>query len=1039
MKREFRWAMVMAAMAVFLTPLFAYGQTSEEPSDDYLKLLSYRLVGPFRGGRSAAVEGIPGNRNVFFMGACGGGVWKTVDGGATWENISDGYFGGSIGAVAVSPSNPQIIYVGGGEKTVRGNVSSGEGMYKSIDGGKTWARIGLEDSCHITRIRIDPKNPDRVYVSALGHLFGPNSERGVFRTDDGGKTWTRVLHVNDEVGAVDLIIDPNDSRTLYASLWRVLRTPYSLESGGPGSGLWKSTDGGDSWTEITGRPGLPQGTLGIIGVTVSPVDSKRVWAIIEAEEGGLFRSDDAGETWKRVNDDRNLRQRAWYYSRVYAGPQDINEVYVLNVQFWRSRDGGTSFTSINTPHGDHHDLWIAPEDPQRMIIGDDGGAQVSFDGGQTFSTYHNQPTAQFYRVTTDNHFPYRIYGAQQDNSTVRIAHRGPNSHLTEKDWEITAGGESGYLAIDPRDPEIVYGGSYGGYLIRLDHRRKQSRNITVWPDNPIGHGAGDIRYRFQWNFPLFFSPTNPQRLYAAANVLFVSEDEGHSWTPISPDLTRNDPTKLGPSGGPITKDNTGVEVYCTIFAAAESPHDANTIWVGTDDGLVHISRDGGKNWTNVTPPDLPEWSMINAIEIHPKEPGGLYLAATRYKLDDDRPFLYKTTDYGQTWTKIDAGIPANHFTRVIRADPVRPGLLYAGTERGMYISFNDGASWRPFQNNLPIVPITDLTIKNNDLIVATQGRSFWMIDDLSLLQIWEPGLTEKRQFIFPGRPVYRMPGGIGTASKTDGANPKSELSVRFWLGSEVQLSEQPVSVTLYDPFGGVAHRFTTQPKAGESKLEPRPGFNQIGWNMQYPDAESFDGMVLWGGGTQGPKAAPGKYRVELTVGEQTEAAEIDLLVPPTVTATVAELQAQFQFLIKVRDKVTEIHRAIKKIRKLREQLTGFKQRFGQQESYQPLLELVDSMLNEMQGIEEALHQTKLRSSQDPLNFPIRLNNRISYLATVVGQGDHPPTVQATQLFEELSGLADAELAKFRGILDQKVPEFNRKFNELAVPFLNVGD
>jgi photosystem II stability/assembly factor-like uncharacterized protein len=1036
-----RWFLQLAICLLVLNYVSAgsvHAQAVNGPSDEYLQNLQYRSIGPFRGGRSAAVEGIPGKRDVFFMGACGGGVWKTEDGGGTWENISDGFFGGSIGAVAVAPSNHNIIYVGGGEKTVRGNVSSGEGMYKSVDAGKNWKHIGLADSRHITRIRIDPRDANRVFVSALGHLYGPNAERGVFRTDDGGETWKRILHVGDDVGAVDLILDPNDPKTLFASTWRVLRTPYSLESGGPGSGLWKSIDGGDTWTEITRNSGLPQGTVGIIGVTVSPVDSKRVWAIIEAEDGGLFRSDDSGATWKKINEDRNLRQRAWYYTRIYAGPQDVNEVYVLNVQFWKSKDGGTSFTSIGTPHGDHHDLWIAPEDPQRMIIGDDGGAQVTFDGGKNFSTYHNQPTSQFYRVITDNHFPYRIYGAQQDNSTVRIAHRGTGAYLSESDWESTAGGESGHLAPDPLDPEVVYGGSYGGYLQRLDHRRKHSRNITVWPDNPIGYGAGDIPYRFQWNFPLFFSPANPKRLYAAANVLFVSEDEGHSWTPISPDLTRNDQSKLGPSGGPITKDNTSVEYYCTIFAAAESHHDPQTIWTGSDDGLIHLTRDGGKNWTNVTPANLPEWSMINSIEVHPTEPGGLYVAATRYKLDDFRPYLYKTLDYGASWTKIDAGIPETHFTRVVRADPNRKGLLYAGTENGMYVSFDDGGSWRTFQNNLPITPITDLTIKNGDLIVATQGRSFWVIDDLSLLHVWEPGLTQRPVHLFPTRPVHRIGGGRGEASKTAGANLKSEMAVRFWL-DEATAKNNLLSVTLTDPFGNVAHRFASKPESGESKLEAKAGLNTVAWNMQYPEAEKFEGMILWGGGTQGPKAAPGTYRVELQVGDQVQRSEVELLVNPTLDASVEDLQTQFQFLVQVRDKVSQIHRAIKKIRELRVQLEAFKQRFGGNESYQPLLAIAEKLLSETQAIEEALYQTKNRSSQDPLNFPIRLNNRISYLASVAGHGDNRPTVQVQALFGELTALADAELEKLQALLATQVPEFNQKFLELSVPYLLLPD
>ena len=712
----------------------------------------FRSIGPFRGGRSAAVTGVRGKPMLYYQGAAGGGVWKTTDGGSSWENISDGYFGGSVGAIEVAPSDPNIIYVGGGEVTVRGNVSHGYGMWKSYDGGQTWTQSGLPDSRRIPRIRVHPTDPDIVYAAVLGHLHGPSQERGVYRSRDGGTTWERILFASEEAGAVDLVIDPNNPRVLYASMWKINRTPYSLESGGEGSGIWKSTDGGDTWTEISHNKGLPKGPLGISGVAVSPVDSNRVWAIVEAPEGGLFRSDDAGKNWKRINDERKLRQRAWYYTRVYAGPQNVDEVYVLNVRFWRSTDGGATFNSISTPHGDHHDLWIAPEDPDRMAIADDGGAQVSYSRGKTWSTYMNQPTAQFYRVTTDNHFPYRIYGAQQDNSTVRILHRSDRGSIGERDWEPTAGGESGHIAPDPVEPDIVYGGSYGGFLTRIDHRTGERRNIHIWPDNPMGHGAGDGKFRFQWNFPIFFSQHHPGTLFAAGNVLFKTEDEGASWQQVSPDLTRNDSSKLGSSGGPITQDNTSVEYFCTIFSAVESLHEPDVIWVGSDDGLLHITRDGGKNWSNVTPPDMPEWMQINSIEPHPTEKGGLYVAGTRYKSDDFKPYLYKTTDYGATWTQINKGIDRKHFTRVIRADPVRQGLLFAGTESGVYVSVDDGENWTLFQCNLPVVPITDMTIKNDDLVVATQGRSFWVLDDLSLVRQWNPDVLKKSMHLFSSRP-----------------------------------------------------------------------------------------------------------------------------------------------------------------------------------------------------------------------------------------------------------------------------------------------
>ena len=687
------------------------------------------------------------------------------------------------GGIAVSEYDHNVIYVGGGEKTVRGNVSSGYGMWKSDDAGKTWKQIGLKDSRHISRVRIHPKDPDLVYAAVMGNLFAPNQTRGVFRSQDGGDSWEKVLYVNDEVGAVDLQLDPNNPRIIYASTWRVERTPYSLSSGGQGSGLWKSTDGGETWTTLTSKKGFPQGTLGIIGVAVSPANSQRVWAQIESKEGGLFRSEDGGEQWTKVNDQRSLRQRAWYYTRIYADPLDQDVVYGLNVKFHKSKDGGKTFTTYETPHSDHHDLWIDPNNSDRMIVGDDGGAQVSYDGGENWTTYYNQPTAQFYRVTTDNHFPYRIYGAQQDNSTLRISHRVDSRAITERDWEPSAGGESAHLTVDPLNDDIVYGGSYGGFLSRVDHSTNQRRTINVWPDNPMGHGAEGMKYRFQWNFPIFFSPHDPKKLYSASNHLHVSHNEGQSWEIISPDLTRNDPIKLGPSGGPITKDNTAVEYYCTIFAALESPYQQDLLWAGSDDGLLHVSKDGGMNWENVTPEGIPEWSMINSIEPDPFEKGGLYVAATRYKLGDFKPYLYKTKDYGASWTKITNGIDEEHFTRVVRADPKRPGLLYAGTESGMYVSFDDGLSWQPFQLNLPIVPITDLAVKNDNLIAATQGRSFWLIDDLTPLHQLNEEVAASNFHLYKPMDSYRMDlrGSFEPKPKNAGTNHPGGVMIHYYL------------------------------------------------------------------------------------------------------------------------------------------------------------------------------------------------------------------------------------------------------------------
>ncbi|HVR09480.1 MAG TPA: glycosyl hydrolase, partial [Thermoanaerobaculia bacterium] len=724
------------------------------------KALRWREVGPYRGGRSAAVAGVASDRATYYFGGAGGGVWKSTDAGRSWRNVSDGAFGGSIGAVAVAALDPNVVYAGTGEETVRGNVSEGDGMWKSTDAGKTWKRAGLPDSRHITRIRIHPRNPDLVYAAVLGHLFGPNPQRGVFRSTDGGASWQRVLHVDDNAGAVDLAMDPANPRVLYASLWRVRRTPYSMESGGPGSGLWKSTDGGDTWTDLSHAAGLPKGTLGIIGVTVSPTDSDNVYAIVEADGGGVFRSRDGGKTWQKTSSDHELTQRAWYYNRIFADPADAESVYVVNVFFLHSKDGGKTFSSIRVPHGDNHDLWIDPADPRRMIESNDGGANVSEDGGRTWTPQDNQPTAQIYRVTTDSRFPYRIYGAQQDNSALRIASRGDGPGIGRRDWEPTAGGESGYIVADPRNPEVVYGGSYGGFLVRQNHATGEVRDINPWPDNPMGAGAADLEYRFQWNFPIAVSPHDPRVLYVGANVLFKSDNEGQSWTAISPDLTRNDKSRQGSSGGPITKDNTSVEYYDTIFTVAESPLAAGVLWVGSDDGLVHVSRDGGAHWQDVTPAGLPAWTQINSIEPSPVDAGAAYFAATSYKSDDYRPHLYKTADYGRHWTRIDDGIDRSHFSRVVRADPVRRGLLFAGTQGGAYVSFDDGGRWQPLQLNLPKVPVTDLTIKEGDLVAATEGRGFWVLDDLEPLRelAADPKLSAAPVHLFTPRPAYHLEG-----------------------------------------------------------------------------------------------------------------------------------------------------------------------------------------------------------------------------------------------------------------------------------------
>ena len=1004
-------------------------------NSDLYSSLQYREIGPFRGGRSAAVTGVPGKSKLFYFGAAGGGVWKTEDGGITYTNISDGYFGGSIGAIAVAPSDSNVIYVGGGEVTVRGNVSSGYGMWKSVDAGKTWTPAGLPKSRHIPRIAIHPQDPNIVYAAVLGNIYKPTAERGVYKSTDGGKTWKKILFANKQAGAVEIQMDPTNPRHLYAATWNVKRTPYSLSSGGAGSALWKSTDSGANWTKISDHKGFAQGTLGIIGVTVSPVNSQKVWAIVEHQEkGGVYFSNDAGATWQHINDSRALRQRAWYYSKIYADTQDEEVVYVMNVRYHKSTDGGKTFKANNAPHGDHHDLWIAPEDNQRMIIADDGGAQVSYDAGTTWSTYYNQPTAQFYRVTTDNAFPYRIYAAQQDNSTIRIQHRSDGSYITDDHWEPTAGGESAHIAVDPLNNDIVYGGSYGGFLTRVNHNNNAVRAINVWPDNPMGYGAEGMRYRFQWNFPIIFSKHNPKKLYTFSNHVHVSENEGQSWEIISPDLTRNDPEKLKSSGGPITQDNTGVEYYCTIFAADESPLKEGLMWVGSDDGLVHLTQDGGKTWANVTPKNLPEWMMINSVDPSPFDPATCYIAGTRYKMGDFTPYLYKTNDYGATWQKITKGIAKEHFTRVLRADPKRKGLLYAGTETGMYISFDDGANWKPFQNNLPIVPVTDLTLKDNSLIVATQGRSLWMIDDLSVLHQLEVNDNATQLQLFTPKASYRMGARGGRSSKTAGTNLPGGVQLHYYLKNH-DTEKDSLSLTLMEADGTVIKTFSNHDKKNPLKATAKG--NTFFWNLRYPGAKKLPGMILWGASLSGARAVPGTYKAQLTHNGNAVETEFELLPDPRSELTVAQMQAQFDFVMQINATIDEAHTAIENIRKINKKLADFQANFKEHEAAKDLIAQSKSLQQQLGTIEKALYQTKNRSNQDPLNFPIKLTNKLGHISNLVMISDYPPTAQDEMVRKELTTQIDAHLATYEQLMNKDVKAFNAAFAQLQLDYLST--
>ena len=994
--------------------------------------IQWREVGPFRGGRSATVTGVPGKPDLYYFGATGGGVWRTTDAGETWDNISDGFFGGSIGSVSVSESDPNVIYVGGGENTVRGNVSYGYGAWKSVDAGKTWTPIGLDNSRHISRIRIHPTDPNIAWAAVMGDLYKSNDDRGVYKTTDGGMTWRKVLFANADAGAVDLILDPNNYRIMYASTWNIRRTPYSLSSGGPGSALWKSTDGGETWTDISANKGLPKGVWGIVGVTVSPANSDRIWAIIENNDGGVFRSDDAGATWTKVNSDRNLRQRAWYYSRIYADPKDPEVVYVMNVSYQKSTDGGRTFRGANAPHGDHHDLWIAPEDPQRMIIADDGGAQISFNGGGSWSSLMNQPTAQFYRVVTDNHFPYRIYAAQQDNSTVRILHRSDGYGISESDWETTAGCECAHLAPYPQDDDIVFGGCYDGLLEMVNHETGYSRAVNVWPDNPMGHGVEDMKYRFQWNYPILFSPHNPNKLYTASNHLHVSYNLGQSWETISPDLTRNDSSRMVSSGGPITQDNTSVEYYCTIFAVAESPREENVIWTGSDDGLIHITRDGGKSWTNVTPKQAPEWIMINSIDPDPHRDGACYVAATSYKSGDYQPYLFKTLDYGQTWETITNGIPGDEFTRVVRVDPEKQGLLYAGTEKGMWISFDDGANWQPFQLNLPIVPVTDLTIKDNNLIAATQGRALWMIDDLTPMQQLSDAVKNAKSYLFKPLAAYRMNGGQARrATLTMGTNHPNGVMIYYYLADKPSPKDS-MELTITDQHGKTIQTFSTYAKDREHKLEPKQGSNLFVWDMMEDPAERFDGLIMWWASLSGPKAVPGNYQVTLkSLGtEQTQ--DFEILKDPRGTGTIADIQKQHDFLAEIRDKMTDTHRTIEDIRLVRKQMKGYEEMIKGMDQVDEIIAKMKNIDSAMTQIEEALYQTKNQSPQDPLNFPIRLNNKLAHLTTLTSGNDFPPTVQAIAVKDELIGEIDSYLNQFKQLTVADLKMLNQMIRDRTI-------
>ena len=1060
-------------LTALIFSIYTFGQSKKSKinyDESLYNSIEYRLIGPFRGGRAGTAVGVLNNPNLYYMGTAGGGVWKTQDAGSTWEPISDGYFGGSIGAIAVSESDPNIIYVGEGEQTLRGNVSSGHGMWKSTDAGETWHYIGLPKSEHISRIRIHPENPEIVYVGVIGNLWKPNPERGLYKTNDGGMTWEKILYVSDKAGIGDLILDPNNSRIIYATTWQMKRNGYRMDSGGPDSKIFRSYDSGKTWEDISEFNGLPSFPWGIVGVAISPVNSKRIWVMVEADNGGLFRSDDGGNNWEKVNSNRALRQRAWYYTRIYADTQNEDKVFVLNVSYGVSTDGGKTFTLKNAPHGDHHDLWIDPNNNMRMVIADDGGAQVSNDGGENWSTYFNQPTAQFYRVSTDNSFPYRIYGAQQDNSTVRIKHRSSGSSITERDWEPSAGGESAHLAPDPKNNEIVFGGTYKGYMMMQDHSNGQIRSVNIWPDNPAGSGAEVMKYRFNWNFPVMFSPNNPNKLYAGSNYLHLSENSGQTWKTISPDLTRNIPETIKSSGGPITQDNTGAEYYANIFAIAESELEEGVIWVGSDDGLIHITKDGGETWENITPPKKlsPELNMINSIDPSPFKKGKAYIAATSYKFGDYTPYLYKTEDYGKTWSLITDGINSNYYTRVIRSDKKREGLLYAGTEWGMYISFDDGNSWSKFQLNLPITSIRDLAVKDNDLVVATHGRSFWIIDDLTPLHQLNDNNHDDDAILFKPDLSYRMAqsGGWNRPNNLlSGQNHPNGVIINYYI-KNLQEGDY-IRIDIENKDGSVIRTFTNnQDKYSKienndvnkmvgnpvlsnpndidnalssdnlGSLSPKSGGNRLIWDMRYPGFKSFEGMVLYSSPNVGPKVAPGKYNIKMTYNDQILQKEFEIVKDPRVKISQADYQDQLEFLINVRDEVSRANQKIIDIRNIKNNMIFILEKTRNNVELQ---EMINKYLTDISEIENNIHMTKNQSRQDPLNYGIRINNRIAFLLADSQRGDYPPTDQSKEFFIQIKKELDTEILKLDALIDKHSQKIENYLKENKIELISLNN
>ena len=1010
---------------LLLSSFSALGEVDEYIPGDSLKAMKYRLAGPYRGGRVTAVTGVPGQPFTYYFGATGGGVWKTTDAGQSWNNVSDGYLKvGSIGAVAVAESDPNVVYVGTGSGCPRGNVSPGDGVYKSTDAGKTWTHAGLKDAGQISEIRIHPGNPDIVYIGVLGNIFGPGEERGVFRSTNGGESWEKVLYVNDQTGVSALSMDKKNPRVLYAAMWRAERKPWTLIDGSPDGGLFKTVDGGDNWEKLD--LGL-SGNIGRMGVDVSGADPERLYVIVETDtetQGGVYRSDDGGETFAKINREHKLRGRAWYYNHIIADPVDENTVYIMNAPFFKSIDGGKTWSTIEVPHGDNHALWINPDNNQIMINGNDGGANVSFNGGETWSTQLNQPTAEFYRVTVDNQFPYRLYGAQQDNTTLSIPSWSPGGVDPKEHWYDVGGGESGHIAVHPENPDIIYAGNYIGQITRMNRKEGHTRDVVAYPQMHDGMAGRDIRYRFQWNAPIRISPHNPEILYHASQYIHRSSDGGQSWEVISPDLTLDKDEYHDIPGGPVQHDHTGVELYSTVFAFEESPHKAGVLWAGSDDGLIHISMDNGKNWKNITPDQMPAEGTVNSIDLSAHAAGRANVAVYKYRDNDPSPYIFQTDNYGESWTRLtdgNNGIPGDHFVRVVREDPVKKGLLYAGTEFGMFISFNNGTKWQPFQLNLPVVPVTDMLVHRNDLVIATQGRSFWILDDLTPVQNITPEVLEEPSVLFQPRNAYRTQ----ARGFRGGAAPESPPYGAVFFYFLKERPEGQVTLEVLDPKGQVIRTFSSTDKSRE-KVSAEPGLNRFVWNFSYPAPEVVEGAVMSLARIRGAAAPPGKYSVKLTVGETAQTREFEIVRDPRWSATDSDLRDQFALASDIGEELGKVNSAIKQIRSIREQAEFILDKAKNKDYADTLKKSFEVLDEKMAAVEEKLIQTMTEAGQDPINYPPKLDNQFAYLLSIVNYQDAKPTSGCYERFDDLK----REFQPIRENLDSIIENDLKDFNKL---------